>query len=68
MAGFTVTDEVAFNEADVAVTVAEPLAIAVTNPVEETVATGAEDVAQVMLTPLIVVPFWSLTVAVSCCV
>jgi hypothetical protein len=34
-------------------------------PEEETVATDAADVAHVTLAPLIVAPFWSLTVAVS---
>ena len=50
---------------DVAVIVAEPSATEVTRPEEETVATDAADVAHVTLAPLIVAPFWSLTVAVS---
>ena len=44
------------------------MATAVTRPVEETVATDADDELHVTLAPLIVAPFWSLTVAVSCCV
>ena len=37
----------------------------VTRPADDTVATAASDVAHVTLAPLIVAPFWSLTVAVS---
>ena len=37
-------------------------------PVDETVATASFDVAHATVTPAIVAPFWSLTVAVSCCV
>ena len=48
--------------------VAEPSATEVTVPEDETVATDAADVAHDTLAPLIVAPFWSLTVAVSCCV
>ena len=48
--------------------VAVPLAMAVTSPADETVATDAADVAHVTVAPLIVAPFWSLTVAVSCSV
>jgi hypothetical protein len=55
-------------EPEVAVMVAEPLATEVTNPVEDTVATEADEVAHDTLAPLIVAPFWSLTVAVSSCV
>jgi hypothetical protein len=62
-----VTDTVPFAAPDVAVTVAVPPATAVTRP-EETVATDALDVAHDTLAPLIVAPFWSLTVAESCCV
>ena len=40
----------------------------VTKPEEETVATDALDELHVTEAPLIVAPFWSLTVAVSCCV
>ena len=47
---------------------AAPSATEVTNPVEDTVATEAADVAHVTLAPLIAAPFWSLTVAESCCV
>jgi hypothetical protein len=52
----------------VAVMVAVPLVTEVTNPAEETVTTDGADVAHDTLAPLIVAPFWSLTVAVSCCV
>jgi hypothetical protein len=45
--------------------VAVPFATEVTRPVDDTVATAASDVAHVTLAPLIVAPFWSLTVAVS---
>jgi len=50
------------------VIVAEPSATEVTVPEDETVATDAADVAHDTLAALIVAPFWSLTVAVSCCV
>ena len=53
---------------DVAVIVVVPLATAVTRPEEDTVATDADDELHVTLAPLIVAPFWSLTVADSCCV
>ena len=53
---------------DVAVIVVVPLATAVTRPEEDTVATDADDELHVTLAPLIVAPFWSLTVAVSCAV
>jgi hypothetical protein len=49
----------------VAVIVAVPSATAVTRPDEETVATDAADELHVTLAPLIVAPFWSLTVAES---
>ena len=45
--------------------VAVPSATEVTRPVEETVATEAEDELHDTLAPLIVAPFWSLTVAES---
>ena len=48
--------------------VAVPSATAVTRPDEETVAMDALDELQVTLAPFIVTPFWSLTVAESCCV
>ena len=48
--------------------VAEPSATEVTRPVEDTVATEALDELHVTEAPLIVAPFWSLTVAESCCV
>jgi hypothetical protein len=47
------------------VIVAGPSAIEVTKPVAETVATVVSDVAHVTVAPLIVAPFWSLTVADS---
>ena len=46
-------------------TVAVPLATAVTRPVDDTVATASSDVAHVTVAPAITVPFWSLTVTVS---
>ena len=52
-------------EPEVAVIVAEPFATAVTRPADETVATDADDVDHDTLAPLIVAPFWSLTVADS---
>ena len=64
----TVTEAVALAEPDVAVIVALPTATAVTAPDADTVATEALDVVHVTGASLIVVPFWSLTVAVSCCV
>ena len=64
----TVTEAVPFTDPEVALTVVEPSATEVTNPVEDTVATEAADVAHVTLAPLIAAPFWSLTVAESCCV
>ena len=45
-----------------------PSATEVTRPVEDTVATEALDELHDTLAPLIVAPFWSLTVADSCCV
>ena len=53
-------------EPEVAVMVAEPSATEVTRPLEETVATEADDELHDTLAPLIVAPNWSLTVAVSC--
>jgi hypothetical protein len=61
----TVTVAVAVAEPDVAVIVAVPSATAVTRPDDETVATDAADELHDTLAPLIVAPFWSLTVAVS---
>ena len=61
----TVTVAVALTEPDVAVIVALPFATAVTRPDDETVATDEFVVAHVTDAPLIVAPFWSLTVAVS---
>ena len=58
----TVTDAVALTEPDVAVIVAEPLAIAVTSPADDTVATDELDVVQVTVGPGIVLLFASLTV------
>jgi hypothetical protein len=48
--------------------VAVPSVTEVTRPEEDTVATDVDDELQVTLAPLIVAPFWSLTVAESCCV
>ena len=48
--------------------VAVPSATEVTRPLEDTVATDADDELHVTVAPLIVAPFWSLTVAESCCV
>ena len=45
--------------------VAVPSATEVTRPEEETVATDADDELHDTLAPLIVAPFWSLTVADS---
>ena len=61
-------EAVADAEFDFAVIVAVPFATAVTRPVEKTLATDPEEVDHVTLAPLIVVPFWSLTVAENCCV
>ena len=58
----------ALAEPDVAVIVAVPFLTAVTRPDDDTVATDEFDVAHVTDAPDIVAPFWSLTVAVSCCV
>ena len=49
----------------VAVIVAVPSATEVTNPVDDTVATEASDVAHVTVAPEIVVPPVSVTVGVS---
>jgi len=46
--------------------VAAPSVTEVTRPVDETVATDAAEVAHDTLAPLIVAPFWSLTVAEIC--
>ena len=59
---------VAPDVAEVAVIVAVPSATEVTRPLEDTVATEALDELHDTLAPLIVAPFWSLTVADSCCV
>jgi hypothetical protein len=64
----TVTAAVPLAEPEVAVIVAVPSATDVTAPDEETVATDAAEEAHDTLAPLIVAPFWSLTVAESCCV
>ena len=55
----------ALAEPDVAVIVAVPSATEVTRPLEDTVATDALDELHVTEAPLIVAPFWSLTVAES---
>ena len=56
---------VAVAEPDWAEIVAVPFATAVMSPADDTVATDEFDVVHVTDAPLIVVPFWSLTVAVS---
>jgi hypothetical protein len=56
---------VALAEPDVAVIVADPLAIAVTRPVLDTVSTDELDVAHVTVAPLIVLLLASLTVGTS---
>jgi len=61
----TEADAVALADPEVAVIVAEPFATEVTRPVDETVATASFDVAHATVTPSIVAPFWSLTVADS---
>ena len=61
----TVTVAVALTDPEIAVMVAVPSATEVTRPEEETVATDALDELHDTLAPLIVAPFWSLTVAVS---
>jgi hypothetical protein len=60
-----VTDAVALTEPDVAVIVTVPFNIAVTSPVDDTVATAASDVVHVTVTPDITFPPESFTVAVS---
>ena len=64
----TDTEALADADPEVAVIVAVPLAIEVTRPEDETVATDADDELHDTAAPLIVAPFWSLTVADSCCV
>ena len=64
----TEADAVALADPEVAVIVAEPFATEVTRPVDDTVATASFDVAHATVTPAIVAPFWSLTVADSCLV
>ena len=61
----TVTVAVPFADPEVAVIVAVPSATEVTRPLEDTVATDADDELHVTEAPLIVAPFWSLTVAES---
>ena len=60
----TVTVAVMLADPDVAVIVAVPVATGLTSPAYDTVATAAADVLHVTVAPLIVAPFWSLTVAV----
>ena len=61
----TVTEAVAVNGPEVAVIVAEPVAIPVMSPADETVATDEFDVPHVTVAPDMVLPTASLTVAVS---
>jgi hypothetical protein len=56
---------VALTDPDVAVSVAEPLVIAVTRPADETVATPSADVAHVTVAPGIALLFASFTVGTS---
>ena len=62
------TAAVVLIEPETARTEPVPLPTEVTSPEDETVATAASVVAHVTVAPLIVAPFWSLTVAESCCV
>ena len=62
------TAAVVLIEPETARTEPVPLPTEVTSPEDETVATAASVVAHVTLAPLIVAPFWSLTVADNCCV
>ena len=62
------TAAVVLIEPETASTEPVPLPTEVTSPEDETVATAASVVAHVTVAPLIVAPFWSLTVAESCCV
>jgi hypothetical protein len=62
-----VTAAVPLAAPEVAVMIAAPSAAAVTRPEDETVA-FADDELHDTLAPLIVAPFWSLTVADNCCV
>ena len=64
----TVSEAVPFADPEVAVMLPEPSATEVTRPEEDTVATDALDELHVTLALLIGAPFWSLTVAESCCV
>ena len=61
----TVTEEVALSEPEVTVTVAVPLATAVTSPADETVATPASEDDHVAVASDITEPPASLTVAVK---
>ena len=61
----TVTADVAFNDPEVAVTVAVPSATEVTSPADETVATVVSDDDHVTVASVITVPPVSSTVAVS---
>ena len=61
----TVAVAVAFTDPDVAVIVAEPSAIAVTSPADDTVATPSADVAHVTVAPDMRLSLASLTVGTS---
>ena len=63
----TVISAVALADPEMAVIVSVPLVTAVTSPAAETVATPAADVDHDTLAPFIGAPFWSFTIAVSCC-
>ena len=62
------TDAVPLADPDAAVTVAVPFATVVTRPVVEALARDGEEEVQVTTALLIMTPFWSRTVATSCCV
>ena len=62
----TETDVLADAEPEVAVIVVDPDPTAVTRPAD-TVATAISELAHVTVALAIVAPFWSLTVADSCC-
>ena len=61
----TVTEAVAVSEPEVAVIVAEPVAIPVTSPADETVVTDEFDVPHVTVAPSMTSPFAAVTVAVT---
>lgn len=68
VASVTVMRAVPVFPSDVAVMVAEPDAMPVTSPVEETAAVDWLELDQVTVRPVSTLPFASLMVAASCCV